>query len=44
MTEDNATQIFTDEAWAVWEPLIKAVRPQGKMPPKDLRRTISAVF
>lgn len=27
MTESNATQIFTDEAWAVWEPLIEAVRP-----------------
>lgn len=44
MTESNATQIFTDEAWAVWEPLIEAVRPRGKTPPKDLRRTISAVF
>jgi transposase len=37
-------QMFTDAAWAVWEPLIEEVRPRGKTPPKDLRRTISAVF
>jgi transposase len=28
----------------VWEPLIDAVRPHGKTPPADLRRTISAIF
>ena len=38
------TEIFTDEAWSVWEPLIEEVRPRGKTPPKDLRRTITAVF
>ncbi|MBV8737748.1 MAG: transposase, partial [Alphaproteobacteria bacterium] len=26
------------------EPLIEAVRPRGKTPPKELRRTISAIF
>ena len=38
------TEIFTDEAWSVWEPLIEEVRPRGKTPPKELRRTITAVF
>ena len=27
MTDNTAVQIFTDEAWAVWEPLIEAVIP-----------------
>ena len=44
MSEGNSTQVFTDAAWAVWEPLIEAVRPHGKTPPKELRRTISAIF
>jgi len=35
---------LTDAAWAVWEPLIEQVRPRGKTPPKELRRTISAIF
>ena len=35
---------FTDASWAVWEPLIEAVRPRGKAPPKDLRRTMAAIF
>ena len=37
-------QMFTDVAWAVWEPLIDEVRPRGKTPPRDLRRTISAIL
>jgi transposase len=44
MTEGKEYQGFTDAAWAVWEPLIEAVRPHGKTPPADLRRTISAIF
>src|SRR5918911_4829696 len=44
MTDNANVQIFTDEAWATWEPLIEAVRPRGKTPPKQLRRTISAIF
>ncbi|KAB8125347.1 IS5 family transposase [Komagataeibacter medellinensis] len=35
---------FPDTAWSVWEPLIEEVRPKGKTPPKNLRRTISAIF
>jgi transposase len=37
-------QMFTDAAWAVWEPLIEEVRPRGKTPPQNLRRTISAIL
>jgi transposase len=44
MTENAGTEGFTDAEWAVWEPLIEAVRPQGKTPPKELRRTIAAIF
>jgi transposase len=44
MTEGYGNQIFTDRAWAVWEPLIEQVRPRGKTPPKELRRTISAIL
>ena len=28
----------------MWEPLIEAVRPRGKTPPKELRRTMAAIF
>jgi transposase len=44
MADDTGDAIFTDAAWAVWEPLIEEVRPRGKTPPKELRRTISAIF
>ena len=35
--------MLTDEQWAVVEPLVEACRPKGKMPPQDLRRTVSAI-
>ena len=35
---------FTDTEWAVWEPLIEAVRPRGKTLPHELRQTIAAIF
>ena len=44
MADGSGCEILTDSAWAVWEPLIEAVRPRGKTPPKELRRTISAIF
>ncbi|NHN85097.1 transposase [Acetobacter musti] len=44
MEEGDGTGTFTDETWAIWEPLIEAVRPRGKTPPHDLRRTIAAIF
>ncbi|MHC0614028.1 transposase [Komagataeibacter oboediens] len=36
--------VFSDQAWSVWKPLIEEVRPKGKTPPRNLRRTISAIF
>src|SRR6185312_5591119 len=44
MADDQGISIFTDAAWVVWEPLIEEVRPHGKTPPKELRRTIAAIF
>jgi transposase len=44
MAESSGCEVFTDAAWAAWEPLIEEVRPHGKTPPKALRRTISAIF
>jgi transposase len=43
MTEGSGVQVVTDAVWAVWEPLIEAVRPRGKTAPKELRRTIAAI-
>jgi hypothetical protein len=42
--ERRIWQILSDAVWAIWEPLIEEVRPRGKTPPKELRRTISAIF
>ncbi|GEL65833.1 hypothetical protein KBA01_31190 [Kozakia baliensis] len=36
--------VISDDAWRVWEPLIEAVRPRGKTPPRHLRQTVSAIF
>jgi transposase len=44
MAKGKDDQFLTDALWAVWEPLIEEVRPHGKTPPKDLRRTISAIL
>ena len=35
--------MLTDAQWAVLAPLIEAVRPAAKVPPRYLRRTISAI-
>src|SRR4051812_17040678 len=35
--------MLTDAQWMRLEPLIEACRPQGKTPPQDLRRTLSAI-
>ena len=42
MTDGNGCEVFTDAA--IWEPLVEEVRPRGKTPPKDLRRTIAAIL
>ena len=44
MTENIEAEGFTDAEWAIWEPLIEAVRPRGKTPLKELRRTMAAIF
>ncbi|RKK01053.1 IS5 family transposase [Pseudoroseomonas wenyumeiae] len=44
MAKGKNNQLLTDAVWAVWEPLIEEVRPRGKTPPKELRRTISAIL
>ena len=36
--------MLTDARWTMLEPLIEACRPRGKTPPRDLRRTISAIL
>jgi transposase len=35
--------VLTDGQWAALEPLVERCRPQGKTPPRDLRRTIEAI-
>ena len=44
MTESIAAAGFTDAEWAVWEPLVEAVRPRGRTMPKDPRRTVAAIL
>jgi transposase len=34
----------TDKEWAVLEPLVEACRPHAKVPPSNLRWTISAIL
>ena len=36
--------MLSDAPWAILEPLVKACRPKGKIPPRDLRRTLSAIL
>ena len=36
--------MLTDEQWVVLEPLVEPCRPHAKVPPSNLRRTISAIL
>ncbi len=36
--------VLTDAQWAVLEPLVLEVRPRGKTPHRDLRRTLEAII
>src|SRR3954454_6609541 len=36
--------MLSDAQWTRLEPLIEACRPKGKTPPRDLRRTLSAIL
>lgn len=37
-------QVLKDTRWAELAPLIEGIRPKGKTPPQDLRRTIEAIL
>ena len=52
MTQSEAIDFSNDAVWALWAPLIEAVRPKGtgvspafrvETAPQDLRRTLSAI-
>jgi transposase len=36
--------MLTDAQWTMLEPLVEACRPHAKVPPSDLRRTMSAIL
>ena len=36
--------VLGDAQWYELQPLIEQVRPKGKTPPQDLRRTIEAIL
>ncbi len=36
--------MLTETQWGRLEPLIEACRPKGKTPPRDLRRTLTAIL
>src|ERR687889_587837 len=36
--------MLTDAQWTMLEPLVEAWRPHAKVPPSDLRRTMSAIL
>jgi len=36
--------MLSDAQWGEFQPLIEACRPKAKTPPKELRRTISAIL
>lgn len=44
ITKVSEAKALPDATWAAWEPLIEEVRPHGKTPTKDLRRTIAAIL
>lgn len=37
-------QVLSDTQWEVLRPLVEAVRPRGKTPHRDLRRTMEAIL
>ena len=36
--------MLTDAQWVMLEPLVEACRPHAKVPPRNLRRTVSAIL
>ena len=44
MASKGCERVLTDAQWAVLEPLVLMVRPRGKTPHEDLRRTLEAII
>ena len=44
MASKDCERVLTDAQWAVLEPLVLMVRPRGKTPHEDLRRTLEAII
>jgi hypothetical protein len=44
MEEGDGIGTFTDETWAIWEPLIEAVRPRSKTPLTGPSSTMGATL
>ena len=44
MSSRKCERVLSDAQWAVLEPLVLLVRPWGKTPHEDLRRTLEAII
>lgn len=44
MASKTGVRVLSDAQWAVLEPLVLAVRPRGRTPHRDLRRTMEAIL
>lgn len=44
MASKDRGRVPTDAQWAVLEPLVLEVRPRGKTPHGDMRRTLEAII
>jgi transposase len=44
MRIESDSVFIPQSVWVTLEPLIEAVRPHAKKPPRDLHRTISAIY
>ncbi|MBE7157786.1 MAG: transposase, partial [Rhodospirillales bacterium] len=44
MGSRSGVRVLSDAQWAVLEPLVLKVRPRGKTPHKNLRRTMEAII
>jgi hypothetical protein len=42
--QEETAGMLTDARWAVLEPLVEQCRPHAKVPPANLRRTVSAML
>ena len=44
MASSEGVRVLTDAQWAALKPLVLEVRPRGKTPHADLRRTMEAII